>query len=1567
MRSETEMKEQVAQATDGTDRKNRFGMIIGAVTRSIHQSLNLQYVFESTVEALGQNISNADYIGIYLVEGEEAVLKSHRNLPDSFIRGAGRIPYPNGKTWKTIIEGKSFYCPDTEQDTIMGPAGRELETKSYLSIPIHSKGKVIGAININSLKKNAFDEDELKLLEILAQQIEIAINNANQMEALRESEANLATELADAEHLQKISVQLIQQDNVNVLYEQILDAAIALMCSDMGSLQMLYPEKNELLLLVWKGFKPASAAFWECVRVDSGSSCGAALHTGRRVIFSDVETCDFMAGTEDLDYYRLSGIRAVQSTPLISRSGHIVGMISTHWRKPHQPSERNLRLFDVLARQAADLIERRKTEEALHRAIDFDEAIMTSMGEGLYTVDNHGLVTMMNPAAEKLFGWTLEELRGKKMHDVTHYKHPDGSPFPAEECAGLEVLRQGKIMTDHEDVFIRKDGTFFNVVYSSSPIREKGEITGLVVVFRDISKHKQTEEKLRESEEFNRSIFESSGDCINVLDLDGNLLAMNSPGACLMEIDDFSRFAGGCWIDFWPEEEKEALREAVEVAKAGGTGNFSRFCPTAKGTPKWWDVVITPVRDTQGKVVRLVSTSRDITGHKRAEELLRESETRFHMLADNMSQLVWICVNMGEVIWYNARWLDYTGLTFEDMKGWGWTRCHHPDHVDRVIASVTRSSETGEVWEDTFPLRGRDGRYRWFLSRAVPIRDAGGNIVHWFGTNTDITERLEIEAALSESEMRFRELADTAPVAVFVCDLDGVIQYYNPHAVELWGREPACGVERHCGSAKLWLPGGELLPHEQSPIVDVLRTGIPVHNVEVLVERPDGSLLPVLVNFAAMKNAEGAITGAITCFQNITERKQVEEALRRSHEELEIKVQKRTVELSKKNRYEVVVSAIIRSVHQTIGSQTVIENAVEAMSGNIESADYVAIYMVETDSTGSECAVLKAHSGYSDQYTKRAGRIAYPKGATWKSIIDDKPIYCADTDKDPVIGPAGRDEGIKSYLSIPIHFEDKVIGAINITSLNKNAFDSEEIKLLEVVAQQIEAAMRNARWAETLRQSEERYRKLFDQSSVGVFIFDRELVITDCNRRFVEILGASYDGLIGLDLKKIKDKSFKPTMEEALKGRDSHREGFYEATSSTKRLWLSVHYSPLFDAEGNVTGGMGVVEDITERKRAEEERLKLDKLESVGVLAGGIAHDFNNLISAIFTTISHAKMNTPTKSGVYENLVEAENACRKAKKLTQQLLTFSKGGTPVRRLASLAEIIKESSGFVLRGSKSRCDFSFSDGLWNVEVDEGQINQVIHNLIINAEQAMPQGGEIRVTAENANVEAESSLPLQSGRYVKITMEDKGVGIPKGLLSKIFDPYFTTKQKGSGLGLATVYSIIKGHKGYIEAESELGVGTKFFIYLSASQERLKKKRASNKARALRRKPDKKKKVLLMDDEALINLATGKALADLGYDVEYATDGSEATEMYKSALKGGKPFDVVIMDLTIPGGMGGKETVEKLIEIDPEVKAIVSSGYSDDPVMSEFGDYGFKGVIAKPYEIKELAEAINKVIGS
>jgi two-component system cell cycle sensor histidine kinase/response regulator CckA len=385
----------------------------------------------------------------------------------------------------------------------------------------------------------------------------------------------------------------------------------------------------------------------------------------------------------------------------------------------------------------------------------------------------------------------------------------------------------------------------------------------------------------------------------------------------------------------------------------------------------------------------------------------------------------------------------------------------------------------------------------------------------------------------------------------------------------------------------------------------------------------------------------------------------------------------------------------------------------------------------------------------------------------------------------------------------------------------------------------------------------------------------------------------------------------------------------------------------------------GTAQDITEKHLLEEERLKTHKLESIGTLAGGIAHDFNNLLQGIFGYISMAKMTIDQKEKSLSMLDQAEEALHMSVNLTTQLLTFSKGGRPVKKLIRVRPAVENAVKFALSGSRTNFEMYMPADVWPIEADEGQLAQVIQNIALNANEAMAGSGTVLVSLANVNIVkgAVAGLP-EGGRYVRITIQDSGIGIPEQNLARIFDPYFTTKQKGSGLGLATSYSIIKKHGGVIEVKSALNRGTTFTMYLPAS-EGAEMEIARTTSHAV---GTKKGRILLMDDEELVRNVAREMLAALGHDVVSAEDGRKAIELFREARAAGTPFDLVILDLTVKGGMGGEEAIRKIRDIDPDVKAVVASGYADSPVIANYRAYGFSAVLNKPYRIDALQNCLN-----
>ena len=407
--------------------------------------------------------------------------------------------------------------------------------------------------------------------------------------------------------------------------------------------------------------------------------------------------------------------------------------------------------------------------------------------------------------------------------------------------------------------------------------------------------------------------------------------------------------------------------------------------------------------------------------------------------------------------------------------------------------------------------------------------------------------------------------------------------------------------------------------------------------------------------------------------------------------------------------------------------------------------------------------------------------------------------------------------------------------------------------------------------------------------------------------------------------------------------------------------------APLRDATGRTIGMVVAFRDITDALKMREERAKASKLDSLGLLAGGIAHDFNNILMAVMGNVSMARATMPAGPAM-RALDQAQQACVRARQLTWQLLTFSRGGAPVKKTMAIPRVLKESAGLALRGSNASCTFEIAPDLWSVSADDGQLVQVFTNMLINAQQAMPHGGAIRICAENIVEPGAAGPPgggAGAGRSVRITIADEGIGIPEENLGRIFDPYFTTKQKGSGLGLATSYSIIKNHGGSVSVESKPGHGTTLRVNLPASTSC--ELALEPPARLVPRMGGGPGRILVMDDEASIRQLAVNMLTFLGHDVSVVDNGRTAVEQYAHALKTGEPFDAVILDLIVPGGAGAREAMELLSEVDPGVNAIVVSGYAQDPAMTEYRDYGFKGVISKPFTLEELNSALHAVMGT
>jgi PAS domain S-box-containing protein len=519
----------------------------------------------------------------------------------------------------------------------------------------------------------------------------------------------------------------------------------------------------------------------------------------------------------------------------------------------------------------------------------------------------------------------------------------------------------------------------------------------------------------------------------------------------------------------------------------------------------------------------------------------------------------------------------------------------------------------------------------------------------------------------------------------------------------------------------------------------------------------------------------------------------------------------------------------------------------------------------------------------------------------------------------------------------------------------------------ELQVHQVELEMQNEELQKTRVEMEaglEKFSDLYDFAPVGFLTLDREGTIREANLTSASLLGIERSRLLNRRLGFYVSAPDLPAFNSFLtRVFETKARQFCEVTLLKEgKPTVTVRIEAAVAGSGQEC--RAVLDDITEHKRAEEDRLILNKLESTGILAAGIAHDFNNLLTMILLNLELAQTLIPPGEELAHHLEQAKQAGLLATGLTQQLVTFAAGGAPVRKLTRLSDLIQDSVRLAASGSRLRCDFSLAEDLWPAEVDAGQIGQVIRNLVLNAREAKPTGGVISVRAENVVLRPSENPSLPPGDYVRVSVTDWGGGISKEVLPKIFDPYFSTKQrgtqKGMGLGLSICHTVIQKHGGAIAVESEPGVGTTFRLHLPASRKLLPKEKASVPAGVLG-----KRKILVMDDEEVVRKLVRRLLQQMGHEVELAEDGQSAVAAYESAKDQGHPFDAAILDLTIRDGVGGQETIRELLKIEPAVKAIVVSGYANDPALLEPERYGFKGVLRKPFDRHNLRTVLARVL--
>ncbi len=847
----------------------------------------------------------------------------------------------------------------------------------------------------------------------------------------------------------------------------------------------------------------------------------------------------------------------------------------------------------------------------------------------------------------------------------------------------------------------------------------------------------------------------------------------------------------------------------------------------------------------------------------------------------------------------NDRFCQMTGYDKSEILGKN-ARIIYPSDIEYEYVGREKYAQIEETGVGTVETRWKtkDGEILHVLLSSAPI-----DIENWSKgvtfTVLNITDRIEAERKLRENEERFRSFLDNVEDMVYFQGLDGSLASLNNANESITG----FSREEFEDDPQLWrniVHPDDLRLAEK--FFDDHPEGVERFDVDYRLRNRSGEWRWIQSRMVAAHDTDGDIIGYNCIDRDVTEQKRVQEALGNSEEKHRLVVE---------NAAEgIIVTRDQKIIFANPRARELVKYSVE------EYLDRPFLRLVHPDDRDM---VTRYHK------MRLAGEDA-PQFYEFRLLDKDGDIRWV------------------SISGVLINWEGK---PATLNFIN----DITERKEFE----------------EKLRVNEERLRTIFDSSPVIIGLLDLKGCWIELNRYAYNILGYESGDLVGRPFLEITHPEERQSAGERFK---LLIDGEIDSYNTIRRylrkdatvFWGNVNVSPLLNSIGEVESYVAIVVDITDKVRANEEIAKAEKLDSIGLLAGGIAHDFNNILSAVLGSVSLARLDLRKDSEPALLLREAEKAIMRARDLTHQLLTFSKGGAPLLKTTSIKEIIRESADFALRGSNVGSRYVFAHDLKPVEADESQLSQVIANLVINADQAMPAGGTIEIFAENTMLNDSDNPHLKKGEYVKISISDSGVGIDSENLSRIFDPFFTTKEKGTGLGLSSCYSIVQKHDGHMGVKSEVGQGTTFYIYLPAST-----KSSSSSELTLTSNLRGQGRILVMDDEEPVLKLARMALLRLGYDVEAVTDGATAVTAYKKAMEEGNSFDAVIMDLTIPGGVGGKETLARIRRIDPLVKAIVSSGYSNDPVMADYESYGFCGRVAKPYKVRELAEVVGSVLVS